>query len=112
MADADKVARAEALADRAMDPRNEQDVAEAISKLTPEEARYFVGILEKSIRRRRIQLIGYLVALVVLLVGMFFALAYYGAAEEGKFVGWVFLLPFLAIGLVFWIFGRWANRIR
>jgi hypothetical protein len=104
--------RAEALANDALDPRKEDDVAKAISQLTPDEAAHFVEILERAIRRRRIQLIGYLTALVVLLVGMFFALAYYGAAEEGSFVGWVFFLPFIAVGVIFFLFGRWANRVR
>lgn len=104
--------RAEALAQEALDPKKEDDVAKAISQLTPEEAAHFVGVLEKAIRRRRIQLIGYLTSLAVLLVGMFFALVYYGAAEEGSFVGWVFFLPFLAVGAIFYVFGRWANRIR
>lgn len=105
-------ARAEALAQDALDPKNQDDVARAISQLTPEEAAHFVGVLEKAIKRRRIQLIGYLLSLVVLLVGMVLALAYYGASEEGSFVGWVFFLPFLAVGALFYVFGRWANRVR
>ena len=102
--------KAEELADAALDPRKEDDVAKAISQLSPEEAAHFVDLLERAIRRRRIQLIGYLSALAVLLVGMFLALAYYGAADEGTFVGWVFFLPFIAVGLIFYLFGRWANR--
>jgi len=104
--------KAEALAAEALDPKKEDDVAKAISQLSPEEAAHFVALLERAIKRRRIQLIGYLISLVVLLVGMFFALAYYGAAEEGSFVGWVFLLPFIAVGAIFYAFGRWANRIQ
>ena len=111
---ADPVAseRAEALAQEALDPKNEADVARAIAQLTPEQAAHFVALLERAIRRRRIQLIGYLLALVILLVGMFFALAYYGAAEEGRFVGWVFGVPFIGVALVLLVFGRWANRVR
>ena len=104
--------RAEVLANEALDPRKEDDVAKAISQLSPEEAAHFVEILERAIKRRRIQLIGYLTGLVVLLVGMFLALAVYGAADEGTFVGWVFFLPFIAVGLIFFVFGRWANRVR
>ncbi len=102
----------EALADDALDPKKEDAVAEAIQQLTPEEAAHFVGLLEKAIRRRRIQLIGYLVGLVVLLVGMFLSLLYVGASPAGSFVGWVFLLPILAVGLIFYGFGRWANSIK
>jgi uncharacterized membrane protein len=104
--------RAELLAAEALDPQKEDDVAKAVSQLTPEEAAHFVALLERAIKRRRIQLIGYLVALVVLMVGMFLALAYFGASEEGSFVGWVFLLPFVAVGAIFFVFGRWANRVR
>jgi uncharacterized membrane protein len=110
MADSKEPSRAEQLAAQALDPKKEDDVAKAISQLTPEEAAHFVDLLERAIKRRRIQLIGYITALVVLLVGMFFALAYYGSSEEGEFVGWVFFLPFIAVGLIFYLFGRWANR--
>ncbi len=102
----------EALAADALDPKKEDAVADAISKLTPEEAQHFVGLLEKAIRRRRIQLIGYLLGLVVLLVGMFLSLLYVGSSPDGTFVGWVFLLPILAVGLIFYGFGRWANRLK
>ena len=104
--------KAEELVEAALDPRKEDDVAKAISQLSPEEAAHFVEILERAIRRRRIQLIGYLTALVVLQTGMLLALAYYGAADKGTFVGWVFFVPFLAVGLIFFLFGRWANRLR
>ena len=112
MADSKEPGRAEALAKEALDPKKEDEVAKAISQLSPDEAAHFVAILERAIRRRRIQLVGYLTALVVLMVGMFLALAYYGAAEEGTFVGWVFFIPFIAVGLIFFAIGRWANRIR
>jgi hypothetical protein len=104
--------RAEALAEEALDPKKHEDVARAISQLTPEEAAHFVQLLEASIRRRRVQLVGYLLSLVALLGGMVLALAYYGAADRGTFVGWVFFLPFVAVALIFFVFGRWAARIR
>lgn len=102
--------KAEELASAALDPRKEDDVAKAISQLTPEEAAHFVELLERAIKKRRIQLIGYLCALVALLIGMLLAIAYYGAADKGTFVGWVFFLPFIAVGAIFYLFGRWANR--
>jgi hypothetical protein len=105
-------ARAQALADAALDPKKEADVARAISQLTPEEAAHFVALLERAIKRRRIQLLGYLVSLVVLLVGMLGALYFVGVSDEGEFVGWVFMVPFLAVGAIFYGFGRWANRVK
>ena len=113
MAEAGKpdATRAEVLANAALDPKKEADVARAISQLSPEEAQHFVELLERSIRRRKIQLFGYLLSLVVLLAGTFFALVYYGSAGEGRFVGWVFFLPFVAVGIIFYVFGRWAKRV-
>lgn len=111
MSDGDK-SRADALASDALDPAKLAAVEAAIKQLSPEEAQRFVDILEKAIRRRRIQLAGYLLSLVVLLLGMFAALVYVGRSGEGQFVGWVFLLPLLATGVVLVVFGKWANRIR
>jgi hypothetical protein len=99
------------LAERAMDPKNLSDVERAIQQLSPDEAQHFLKLLERGIKRRKIQMVGYMLALIVLLLGQFGAIVYYGAADEGTFVGWVFFLPFLAVGLVFWLFGRWARRL-
>lgn len=104
--------KADALAAAALDPKNEDHVAEAIKQLSPEEAAHFVALLEKAIHRRRIQLFGYLVSLVVFLISSWFALAYFAAADEGEFTMWVFFIPFLLVALIFWSFGRWSNRHR
>jgi len=104
--------RAEALAEAALDPKKEEDVARAISHLTPDEAAHFLTILERAIRKRRFQLVGYLVALFVLLVGEIGALWYYGSSNEGEFVGWVFFVPLVAVALIFVVFGHLANRTK
>lgn len=101
-----------ALAEQALDPKKLDDVEKAIANLTPDEAQHFVGLLERAIKRRRIQLIGYAAALVVLLAGQVGALAYYGTTEPGQFVGWIFFIPFLLVGIVFYVFGAWANRVK
>src|SRR5262245_48829097 len=62
-----------------------------------------------AIRKRKIQITGYLVAMVVWLVGMMFALAYVGMHDG--FVGWVFLAPFGFVGLVLYGFGKWADSV-
>jgi hypothetical protein len=85
------------------------ELARAIEKLNPEEAAFFLEKLERAIRKRKIQISGYLAAMVVWVVGMMFALAYYGMASG--FVGWVFLAPFLLVGIVLYAFGRWANHV-
>jgi uncharacterized membrane protein len=104
--------RADTLASDALDPKKFDDVARAIQQLSPQEAAHFAALLERSIKRRRIQLFGYLLSLVVVLVGMFLALAYWVTAEQGTFVGWVFLLPFVAVGIIFVVFGRWSASVK
>lgn len=79
-------------------------------KLSPEAVEAFFRAVEKAERRRKIMLGGYLLALVVLIVGMVASFVVVGSAPKGKFMGWVFLLPFLAVGIIFVIFGRWSKR--
>jgi hypothetical protein len=95
-----------------LDPKKIADVEKAISQLSPEEAQHFLELIERALRRRRIQFAGYMVALVVLVMSMTGALVYVGSAPEGTFTGWVYLLPFIAVGAIFWGFGRWANRYK
>lgn len=90
----------------------EQDaIASAIQKLSPAEAEFFLHKLERSIAKRRVQLWGYLLALVAWAVGMFFALALYGAADPNSFRAWYFLLPFAAIAVVLYAAGLLAERV-
>jgi hypothetical protein len=103
-------ASADDMVEKAFDPKQQDVVARAIEQLSPDEAQYFLDKLEAAIRKRKIQLGGYLAAMLVWLVGMVFALFYYGAAPEGTFVGWVFIIPFAAVGLVLVLFGKWATR--
>ncbi|HET9992523.1 MAG TPA: hypothetical protein VFQ65_28515 [Kofleriaceae bacterium] len=87
---------------------SEQDLAELIGKLDPAEADYFLKKLEAALRKRKIMLSGYIVAMVAWVVGMVCALAYFGMASG--FTGWVFLVPFLIVGVILWIFGNLAER--
>ena len=95
-----------------LDPKKIADVEAAIQKLTPEEAQHFLELIERALKRRRIQFGGYMTALVVLISSMTGALLYVGSAPPGRFVGWVFFVPFLAVGAIFWGFGRWANKYK
>jgi hypothetical protein len=104
------MAGADDMVDKAFDPKQQDIVARAIEQLSPEEAGYFLDKLERAIRKRKIQFTGYLVAMVVWLFGMVFALFFYGAAAEGEFVGWVFVMPFAAVGVILTLFGRWGDR--
>jgi hypothetical protein len=94
---------------QAFDPKKHEDLARAIEKLSPDQAAFFLHKLEMAIRKRKIQITGYLVAMGVWLVGMMFALAYFGMHDG--FVGWVFLAPFGFVGLVLYVFGKWAEAV-
>lgn len=93
----------------AFDKDKHDELAEAIKKLSPDEAAFFLWKLEISVRRRKVQLTGYLVAMVVWLVAMLGALVIYGSTSG--FVGYVFLLPFAFVGVILWAFGKWSERI-
>jgi hypothetical protein len=97
------------LVTQAFDPKKHEDLARAIEKLSPDQAAFFLHKLEMAIRKRKIQITGYLVAMGVWLVGMMFALAYFGMHDG--FVGWVFLAPFGFVGLVLYVFGKWADAV-
>jgi hypothetical protein len=91
-------------------PAATQDqLKDAVERLNPEEAAFFLAKLEASLRKRKLQLTGYLVALVMWLACMLLALAYYGSSDG--FVGWAFLVPFGVFGLVVYVFGKWADRV-
>jgi hypothetical protein len=85
------------------------ELAEAIKKLSPEEALFFLAKLEAVMNKRKLQLTGYLVAFVTWLVGTFFALWYFGTHDG--FVGWVFLVPFAIVGVILYAFGKWSNKV-
>lgn len=95
---------------KAFDADKHLELAQAIEKLNPEEAQFFLEKLERAIRKRKIMITGYLAAMLVWVLGMVGGLIYYGTAGKG-FVGWVFLLPFLFVGIVLYAFGRWAERV-
>ena len=84
------------------------DLEAAIAQLDPDEAQFFLKKLEAAFRKRKIMLSGYIVAMVAWLVGMVCALAYFGMASG--FTGWVFLVPFLIVGVILWVFGNLAER--
>src|SRR5262245_46789667 len=102
---------ADGLVDRVFDPKQHDAVAKAIQELSPDEAQYFLDKLERALRKRKIQLLGYLVAMVVWLAGMVFALGFYGMAAEGTFMGWVFIIPFTLVAVILIFFGKWADRV-
>jgi hypothetical protein len=99
------------LAEAAFDRARQQQVAEAIEKLTPEEAQIFLEVLEKRLQKSKIQIWGYVTAGVTLLVTMLGVLIYWGSTDTGTFIGWIMMIPFLLVGAILWGFGRWANRI-
>ena len=93
----------------AFDADKHEELARAIEKLNPEEAAFFLAKLEAAIRKRKIQITGYLVAMAVWVIGMMGALIWYGSSDG--FVAWVFLAPFALVGLTLYGFGRWSSRV-
>ena len=87
----------------------QDELAKAIGELSPDEADFFLRKLEAALRKRKIQLSGYIVAMVAWVVGMVCALAYFGIASG--FTGWVFLVPFAIVGVILWAFGTWAEKV-
>ncbi len=83
---------------------------EAIAKLTPEQAAMFMRALALTMRKRRLVLVGNLLALLLLIIGLMFAFVAYGNRTPGSFTGWVFLVPFGSTGFVLWFFGKLAKR--
>jgi hypothetical protein len=105
---ADKAAE-DPLVAKAFDADKHIELARAIEQLNPEEAQFFLEKLERAIRKRKIQITGYLAAMLVWVIGMMFALVYFGMADG--FVGWVFLAPFGLVGVVLYLFGKWADNV-
>ncbi len=99
----------DALVAGAFDADKHAELAQAIQNLSPDEAAFFLVKLEAAIKKRKIQITGYLVAMLVWVIGMFFALVAYGSFDG--FIGWAFLVPFALVGLVLYAFGRWADRV-
>ena len=97
------------LVSKAFNADKHEELARAIQQLNPEEAQFFLEKLERAIKKRKIQISGYLAAMLVWVIGMMFALAYVGMGHG--FVGWVFLTPFLGVGIILYVFGRWANHV-
>lgn len=96
-------------ADDAFDVSKQDAIADAIKNLSREEAALFLFHLEMRLRKRKLQLVGYLVAMALWLAGMLFALVVFGTSSG--FVGWVFLIPFALVGVTLWAFGKWAEKI-
>src|SRR5438067_823114 len=96
---------------KAFDKTKHDELAELVSKLSPDEAQFFVDKLERALRKRRLQLIGYLVAMLVWALGMLVAFGVYLTADKGTFIAWVFLAPFGVVGVILWGFGRWSERV-
>jgi hypothetical protein len=86
-----------------------EELARAIAQLSPDEAAHFLHKLERGLRKRKIELAGYLTAMAVWLVAMVVAMVYFGT-HDGSAI-WVFALPFGLVGAVLYGFGSWGKRI-
>ncbi|HUQ06770.1 MAG TPA: hypothetical protein VM261_29910 [Kofleriaceae bacterium] len=100
------------LSERLNDPAFRTQIEEGLKNMPPEKAAELVAMLEASLRRRKIELYGYIGAAAVMLVGMVTALYIYGATDHGNFMSWIFLIPMGLAGAVMWFVGRWSNKGR
>jgi hypothetical protein len=89
--------------------QSHEELARTIAQLSPEEAAFFLHKLEMALRKRKIQLGGYLVAMVAWLAGMTLALIYFGM-QDGS-TAWAFIVPFGIVGAILYGFGTWAERV-
>lgn len=112
MATSDAKPKPQDLAERLADPAFRAQIQEAVAAMPPEKAAELVTMLEQSLRRRKIELVGYLAAVAVLVIGMVVALVLYGGSSDASsLVGWVFLLPLALAGLVMMAVGRLARGV-
>jgi hypothetical protein len=93
---------------KAFDADQHEALARAVQQLDPEQAAYFLAKLERAIKKRKLQLVGYLAAMGVWMIGMVVAFVFSGT--HSGFTAWVFLAPFVAVGLVLYVFGKWADK--
>jgi hypothetical protein len=94
---------------KAFDGKQHEELARAVAQLSPEDAAFFLHRLEAALRKRKIQLGGYLVAMLAWLVGMVLALIYDSLSDSSAL--WAFLVPFGIVGAVLYGFGAWAERV-
>ncbi len=78
-------------------------------ELTPEVKAAFAMVVQRLEKRRKIKLTAYLLALVVMVVGLVGSLLYMAAAPR-QFRGWALFVPLALTGIIFWVFGRWEKR--
>ncbi|MDX2088489.1 MAG: hypothetical protein SFX73_11600 [Kofleriaceae bacterium] len=99
----------DAMVAKAFDKAKHDELEEAIKKLSPDEAAYFLTKLEAAVRKRKIQLTGYLVSMFAWLAATIAALVFYGTYDG--FTMWIFLVPFALVGLILFAFGAYADRV-
>lgn len=80
-------------------------------QIPPEVREAFTKVVLRVERRRKINLLGTLIALLLMLLGLPLALVYMGRAPDGEFRGWALLLPTTLAGVALWIFGKWARKL-
>ena len=97
------------LATRLADPDFQRNIERAVRELPPERAAELVAMLEASIKRRKLELYGYVAAAIIVLLGLVGGLLVMGSAKEGSFIGWIFFIPIGLAGLVMWLVGKKAR---
>lgn len=90
----------------------ELDIAAELDKLPPEQVEMFIRALSLAMKKRRVMLVGYLAAMLSVLLGQIFALMIWADREPGTFIGWIFLVPLAAAGLILVGTARVVRRLK
>ena len=84
-------------------------MADGEVKIPQEQIDALFAAIDRMQRLRNIMLLGYLLAIVVLIGGQIAAFIIV-ARNKGTFMGWVYLVPFALVGALLWGFGRLVRR--
>lgn len=95
---------------RAKSHIDDPELAKELEQLTPDQLAVFILTIEKRMKRRKLQLVGYIVALLTFLLAMLVSILMYANRDPGEFSGWIFLIPFVTVGAVLMLFGRLSRR--
>jgi len=98
---------------QAADAMSDEEFQRKLDALTPEQKAMFMRAFELALRKRRVLLMGYLAAVIALILGLLWALYIYGKTlGSGEFMAWVFLVPLFLAGVILFGVGRLARRIK
>ena len=88
------------------------DKEEKLPAPTQAQIDALMAVIDRVEKRRKTMLTGYLLSLVVLVGGQLVALYIFSRTAPETSIGWIFLIPFAAVGALLWLFGRLTRAPR